>query len=174
MGVDSTFGRGSTFWFRLRLPDSAPIASASSSRFGARCDRPEGRSLRILAAEDNPVNQLLIGALLRKMGHRPTIVANGRLAVEAAQADHFDCVLMDMQMPEMDGLAATRAIRASAGPCAAVPIVALTADASPERRRFYDGAGLSDFLTKPIDGSALAALLQTLTTTNDRPIQEQA
>jgi len=69
---------------------------------------------------------------------------------------------MDMQMPELDGLAATRVIRASGGPCAAVPIFALTADASAERRRFYDGAGLTDFLTKPIDLKALAERLATI------------
>jgi DNA-binding response OmpR family regulator len=67
----------------------------------------------------------------------------------------FDCILMDMQMPEMDGIAATRAIRAEGGPNAAVPIIALNADAAPERRRFYKNIGLTDFITKPISIEAL-------------------
>ena len=69
---------------------------------------------------------------------------------------------MDMQMPNMDGITATRTIRQSGGPCADIPIIALTADASPERRRFYDNAGLTDFITKPIDGAALGARLAAL------------
>ena len=106
----------------------------------------------------------MVGAILRRLGHVAICVENGRLAVEVATFRRFDCILMDMQMPEMDGLAATRAIRTSGGPSADAPIIALTADASSERRRFYDGAGLSDFMTKLIDrkalGNRLAAIAQ--------------
>lgn len=102
---------------------------------------------------------MLVLAMLRRMGHEPACVDNGRLAVEAVAQGVFDCVVMDMQMPELDGITATRAIRASG---ASLPIFALSADASPERRRFYENAGLDDFLTKPIDTARLAACLATV------------
>ena len=175
MGVNSRLGRGSTFWFELDMATgtlAAPIVKAD--RLLSR------RSLDVLVAEDNPVNQMLIGALLQRFGHTATCVENGRLAVEIAAVRRFDCILMDMQMPEMDGLAATRAIRASPGPNAAVPIIALTADASSERRRFYDNVGLTDFLTKPIDrkalGDRLAAIADALpaNATATAPVAEAA
>nr|WP_294851594.1 ATP-binding protein [uncultured Sphingomonas sp.] len=156
MGVESRVGRGSTFWCNLIMEDgqggdtrSAEAADAHGLAF----------HLDVLVAEDNPVNQLLIGAILRKLGHRPTIVENGRLAVEAVESGGYDCVLMDMQMPELDGPAATRAIRNSGTRQADIPIFALTADASPERRRFYEGAGLTGFLTKPVNQAELASAL---------------
>ena len=158
IGIESAPGRGSTFWFEVPLEQS----DAADWRAPA-VDLPiSQRRLDILVAEDNPVNQMLIGAILRRLGHKAILVENGRMAVEAALDQRFDCILMDMQMPEMDGLAATRAIRASLGPCAAVPIFALTADASPERRRFYDNAGLTGFMTKPIDRHALATRLAAI------------
>ena len=123
---------------------------------------PGAHQYNILVAEDNPVNQMLIAAIVRRLGHALTIVENGRQAVAAAAAEYYDVILMDMQMPEMDGLAATRAIRASAGPCARTMIIALIADASPERKRFYDGAGFSHFLTKPVDREALATSLAAI------------
>ena len=153
VGVRSRIGRGSTFWLEVPLADSDQLAVTAIAP--ARSAVISGAPLDLLVAEDNPVNQMLIGAILRRLGHRATCVDNGRLAVDAARERRYDCILMDMQMPEMDGLAATRAIRASGGPCADVTIIALTADASPERRRFYDGAGLTGFVTKPIDRALL-------------------
>ena len=87
--------------------------------------------------------------------------------MEAAAREAFDLILMDMQMPEMDGLAATRAIRGGTGPCAAVPIIALTADASAERRRFYDNVGLTEFLTKPINTELLGERLRLIVAGHD-------
>ena len=154
VGVRSRIGRGSTFWLDLSLEDGAAQEAAEPAA-APRVFSAPGGPLDLLVAEDNPVNQMLIGAILRRLGHKVTCVDNGRLAVDAARIRAFDCILMDMQMPEMDGLAATRAIRSSGGPCADIAIIALTADASPERRRFYDGAGLTAFLTKPIDRAQL-------------------
>ncbi len=158
IGVRSCSGRGSTFWLELELPtarsEGAPIEPLELAASATPLD--------LLVAEDNPVNQMLISAILRRLGHRATCVENGRLAVEIAAARRFDCILMDMQMPVMDGLAATRAIRGSGSASADVPIIALTADASAERRRFYDGAGLTDILTKPIDHAALAQRLTAI------------
>ena len=116
--------------------------------------------LRILVAEDNPVNRLLIGTRLRRMGHRVTMVEDGRKAVDAVREGDFDVVLMDMQMPELDGAGATREIRRMAGPEAHVPIVALTADALPEFREHYMASGLDDYLTKPVDWDALERVLR--------------
>ena len=166
VGVRSRVNRGSTFWFELSLPDG----DLADSDQAATPERLPARPLDLLVAEDNPVNQMLIGAILRRFGHRVTCVENGRQAVDLAALRHFDCILMDMQMPEMDGIAATRAIRSSDGPCAATPIIALTADASAERRRFYDGAGLTDFLTKPIDRKALGERLAALAEPTKPPV----
>lgn len=164
LGFDSEPGRGSTFWFELLLDEatSEPVRARPAHR-ALKAARP----LKVLVAEDNPVNQLLVTALLRRQGHVATCVEDGLKAVDAALAEAFDCILMDMQMPVMDGITATRTIRQSTGPCADVPIIALTADASPERRRFYDNAGLTDFITKPIDGNALADRLAAIATPVD-------
>lgn len=159
LGVESTVGQGSTFWVELELPDGQASLEEGRPWPGPLAS---DATLDVLVAEDNPVNQMLIETILRRFGHTVTCVANGRLAVEAASARYYDCILMDMQMPELDGLAATRQIRASEGPCAAVPIIALTADAAPERRRFYDNAGLTGFLTKPIDSAELQRHLASL------------
>ena len=150
-------GVGSTFTFELPLERvEAPAAVLGETPLPDGASAAPTRALRLLVAEDNKVNQMLIAALLRRLGHDCTIVANGREAVEALAAEPFDGVLMDMQMPEMDGLTATRAIRRT-DPL--TPIIALTADASAERRRFYDNAGLTDFLTKPIELDRLGAVL---------------
>jgi CheY-like chemotaxis protein len=109
--------------------------------------RVSGRA-RILLAEDNPVNQQVAVALLRKRGHEVFAVDDGRQAVEAAQRDRFDLVLMDIQMPEMDGHEATRNIRRFAD-ADTLPIVALTAHAFAEQRERSRAAGMNDFLAKP-------------------------
>jgi PAS domain S-box-containing protein len=157
-GVHSHPGCGSTFWLEVPLPVGS---DAEHFDIPANCN-PDSRALDLLVAEDNPVNQMIIGAILGRLGHRVTCVENGRLALELATARAFDAILMDMQMPEMDGLATTRAIRNLPAPHGTVPIIALTADASSERRRFYDGAGLTDFLTKPIDRRLLAERLDAI------------
>ncbi len=158
LGFDSKPGKGSSFWFELALDEAQTVPARSRP---TRMVKP-ARALDVLVAEDNPVNQLLVTALLRRLGHQPHCVDDGLKAVEAAGMRAYDCILMDMQMPNMDGITATRTIRQSGGPCADIPIIALTADASPERRRFYDNAGLTDFMTKPIDGPALGARLAAI------------
>jgi two-component system sensor histidine kinase/response regulator len=121
------------------------------------------RSLRILVAEDNPVNRTLVTALLTKRGHMVVTVVNGREAVAAVAKDAFDVVLMDVQMPEMDGLDATGAIRKSEeGIGARVPIIALTAHAMTGDREICMAAGMDGYLTKPINAKELFALLESL------------
>ena len=116
-------------------------------------------SLRILVAEDNEVNQLLIESLLIHLGHKPSMVANGRQALERAAEGGWDAVLMDMQMPELDGLASTRAIRSLHPPNSEVPIIAMTANAREEDRAACLAAGMNDFVSKPVDVRALQKAL---------------
>ncbi|PCD03891.1 hypothetical protein COC42_06070 [Sphingomonas spermidinifaciens] len=155
--VESAPGKGACFSFEVRLAAAAgqPIAEP-------RAAAPAVAPLSLLLAEDNAINRMLVEALVRRDGHAITSVENGRLAVEAAAERHYDAILMDMQMPELDGLAATRAIREGGGPNAATPIIALTADAALERRTLYDDAGLTDLMTKPIDGAALIDRLRRI------------
>ena len=106
--------------------------------------------LRILLAEDNRVNQMLALRLLEKMGYRPEIVSNGLEAVAAIQQAHFDVILMDVQMPEMDGLEATRQIRQDRSGDAGPRIVAMTANAMQGDREICLAAGMDDYVSKPI------------------------
>jgi two-component system, sensor histidine kinase and response regulator len=122
------------------------------------------RSLRILLAEDNAVNRQLVTALLAKRGHTSVSVVNGREAVAAAAKGGFDLVLMDVQMPEMDGLRATAAIRRAEEVTGThVPIVALTAHAMKGDREACLAAGTDEYLSKPVNATELFALIETLT-----------
>ena len=117
-------------------------------------------ALRVLVAEDNAVNPILVKALLDRMGHFSDLVGNGLEAVRQVQAARYDLVLMDMQMPEMDGVSATRAIRALAGPEHRVPIVAMTANAMAEDRAACLAAGMDDYVSKPVDVQLLTQAIE--------------
>lgn len=112
--------------------------------------------------EDNPVNLQVARQMLERMGVTVVSAANGRLGVEQFAAQHIDMVLMDMQMPEMDGLEATRSLRAmqigSGGP--SIPIIALTANAQPEDRERCYAAGMNDFIVKPFSQNVLIGVLE--------------
>jgi PAS domain S-box-containing protein len=154
IGVVSEPGEGSTFWFtivgaRTAAPEEAEPIPAGEIHLPAR----------ILVAEDLPMNQLVIEGYLRSVGHEIAFAANGVEAIAALEADRFDLVLMDVEMPEMDGIAATRAIRGSDGPMRDVPIVALTANALLEDAALCKAAGMNDFLSKPIERSALYTMI---------------
>jgi len=161
-GIDvrSRPGEGSVFTARVacqRPPRSHATAVPQSA---AAPDAPTAAApLRVLVAEDNPVNVVLAEAMLRHLGHAPESVPNGREALRVLQAERWDVVLMDMQMPELDGPGATRAIRALDGPQARVPIVAMTANALPEDRQHCLDVGMDDYLAKPLDLAALQAVL---------------
>jgi CheY-like chemotaxis protein len=118
--------------------------------------------LRILVAEDNPTNQMITRRMLEKMGHNVYVVDNGRQAVEAFDGHHFDIILMDMEMPEMDGTEAARAIRrheASAGG-GRVPILAVTGNTAESARAACAAAEMGSFLTKPFNRAELATALE--------------
>ena len=108
------------------------------------------------------MNQLLIKALLDQLGHFCDIVGNGIEAVHQVQAAHYDLLLMDIQMPDMDGVAATRAIRALAGPLSAIPILAMTANVMVEQQAEYLRAGMSGVVAKPIDPHRLALAMHAV------------
>ncbi len=153
IGIESKPGRGARFWFRIPFAFAVPPLKR-------RSPAPENqRSLDILVAEDNPINRELIEALLRAAGHRCTLVADGRAAVAAVQADRYDIVLMDVQMPVLNGLCAAREIRRLDTPVSAIPIVALTADAFADQVKACLDAGMNDHVAKPIDPSRLRRAL---------------
>jgi CheY-like chemotaxis protein len=118
--------------------------------------------LQILVAEDTPASQLVIKALLEKRGHRVHVVADGAEAVEAARALAYDAILLDIQMPVMDGYEAARRIRDLPAPNGAAPIVALTAQAMPSDRQRALAAGMTDHVSKPVRPPLLYALLDRI------------
>jgi CheY-like chemotaxis protein len=151
IGVESQLGEGSTFWFEIDL--DAGVAPKTSEELAA--SRPAMPALRILVAEDNPVNRKVIGGMLAEGGHQVDFAVNGREAVTMALAGDYRLILMDVHMPEQDGRAATRAIRAAGGPRAEVPIIAATASLSPDGIRSCLDAGMNDYVAKPINPAAL-------------------
>jgi CheY-like chemotaxis protein len=146
---------------RVHLP--LPVVDPPQERVSQSAGR--GRSgfagfpgYQILVAEDNRVNQLVIRRMLERLGPQVVIANDGREAVEAAKDGRFDLVLMDCQMPEMDGLAATRTLRQH-WDAAALPILALTADADQQTYDACREVGMNDHLTKPLELDRLAAAL---------------
>ncbi|HEY0836553.1 MAG TPA: ATP-binding protein, partial [Azospirillum sp.] len=162
IGVESAVGQGSRFWFEVPVTpaEGAPVEEPPApASLPAPAPAPAPASLDVLLAEDSEVNQLVALGFLKKLGHRVVVVNNGRAAVEAVQARPFDAVLMDIEMPEMDGLAATHAIRALPGPAAAVPIIALTADTLAGDAERCLAAGMNAYLMKPLNPHQLRAVL---------------
>ena len=171
ISVSSVPDKGSTFRFSLTLPWSETLV-ADQKTDGDGIDNLKvrivalGRPLKILIAEDDATNRLVVGKMLKEFDTETQVVTDGVQAVQAASEGDHDLVLMDVRMPCMDGLAATRAIRSRGGRFAAMPIVALTANAFPEDVRECREAGMSDFLAKPLRKSALAdALLRAISET---------
>jgi signal transduction histidine kinase/CheY-like chemotaxis protein len=156
IAVSSEPGRGSRFIATLHCMQGD---AAAPTLVQAEPMPPAAVGVDVLVAEDNPVNQLLIQTILQRMGHRPVLVADGQQAVEQARSACWSLVLMDMQMPVLDGVGATRAIRALPGDQGRVPIVAMTANAREDDRRVCLDAGMDDFVSKPIDTQALRAAI---------------
>jgi PAS domain S-box-containing protein len=170
IGLESAAGRGSTFWFDLPLVEAAgapPVPRdlgglrARVAEWPAPATAPPGGprfSARVLVVEDNPVNLRVVSHMLQKLGCRVDVAGNGLEAVQMTAQLPYDLVLMDVQMPEMDGFSATRVIRereALRGTTMRIPIIALTADAmAGDRERCLD-AGMNDYVTKPIEPASL-------------------
>ena len=155
IGVESTPGKGSLFWFTMPavpLPDSPTPASVP--------DQPATvRPLHILVAEDNAVNLRVVTGLAEHLGHRVTGAPNGQVCLDLVAADPPDVIFMDMQMPLMDGVQATRALRARG---VRLPVIGVTANALPEDRRACLEAGMDDFLPKPLTVDAIARALDRI------------
>jgi signal transduction histidine kinase/CheY-like chemotaxis protein len=153
IGVESVPGSGSTFWFHLPLKKQDVQATNYRQQEipQRRATKPqEPLGLKLLLAEDNPINQEVARELLRMMGCEVAVVENGREAVELVKREAFDVVLMDCHMPELDGFEATRQIRALAAPTCDVPIIAMTASASSADRDACMDAGMDGHLAKPV------------------------
>ncbi|WP_416246256.1 ATP-binding protein [Desulfocurvibacter africanus] len=156
--VRSTLGQGSTFTVSVLL-EAAPEEEASADPLGGGIAQDRARPLKILLAEDNEINRLMAVELLTLRGHEVATADNGKKVLAALARDSFDLVLMDAQMPEMDGVEATRRIRAGEAGEPRIPIVAMTAYAlQGDRERFLE-AGMDDYLSKPIDLKELDRVL---------------
>jgi len=162
--AESEPGVGSTFRVSLPIPwkGAAARPAVSAKAAAAAPAAHNGRPLRVLAAEDNAVNQLVLKTLLAQVGVAPEIVCDGRAALEAWTREPWDLILMDVQMPVMDGPSAARAIRAAEASSGRVrtPIVALTANAMAHQVAAYAEAGMDAHVAKPIEAAALYAALQ--------------
>jgi len=151
--AESQIGQGSLFTF------AAPFPAAEAPMTDGSTPQPMAAPSRILVAEDEPTNRTVISVLLRRAGHRVQLAEDGEAAVQAASAGDCDLILMDMRMPGVDGLEATRRIRALQGSAGSVPIIALTANAMAEDREACLEAGMDDYLAKPISPTRLQSLL---------------
>ena len=153
-------GHGSTFRFSIVAQQASRPQTATASKIAIDPHMAERHPLRILLAEDNVVNQKLALRLLQQMGYRADLASNGIEAIQCVTRQTYDVVLMDVQMPEMDGLEATRRI-VQRWPATQRPrIVAMTANAMQGDREACLAAGMDDYVTKPIRVDALVAALQ--------------
>ncbi|MCE3288796.1 MAG: sensor histidine kinase/response regulator [Caulobacter sp.] len=166
IGVESELGKGTTFTFTLPLPR---VGDSRAEALPAVPPTPPdaeltGETLKVLAAEDNEVNQLVLKTLLHQVGIDPVVVSDGAQAIAAWEAETWDVILMDVQMPEVDGPTAAREIRRreAATGRARTPIVALTANAMSHQVAEYREAGMDGFVAKPIEVGRLFAALEAV------------
>ena len=152
MSVTSTPGQGSTFSFTVRCQTAQqPQRGDPSNAIWTPAAHRGAVSGRVLIAEDNPVNQLLMVRLLERSGHQVVVAGNGRAALAAISQQSFDLVLMDVQMPELDGLEATRLLRQSERATGKyLPVIAMTAHAMQGDREKCLSAGMTAYVAKPI------------------------
>ena len=169
IGAQSQPGHGSTFWFELNLPQAAgPASPAVRKRDEHLTPRPiSAMAPLVLVVEDSPVNRVVATRVLERCGYHTHAVADGREALEALTTSHYDAVLMDCQMPEVDGYQATRELRRRENGERRTPVIAMTAHAMTGDRERCLEAGMDDYITKPLRA-------QTLTDTLERWIKQPA
>ncbi len=154
--VSSEVGVGSVFTVTLHLPETTAPDDATD---GAASDMGSGRRLRVLVAEDHPINLKYMAILLEKMGHDATFCENGQEALELLKSQPFDVVLLDYHMPVLDGLAATEAIRRLDGPAADIKVILVTADVVNDTRKRALEVGVNEFTSKPLQAGDLQRAL---------------
>jgi CheY-like chemotaxis protein len=156
VGMNSQLGQGSTFWCEIRFAfGRAPLGNDNvHTRSNTTCLN----GMRILLTEDNLLNQQVACDMLEDAGALVTVASHGAEALELLHQKEFECILMDIQMPEMDGLEAVKRIRADLALCA-LPVIALTANARSEEREHYIASGMNDVISKPIDSTRLFEIL---------------
>jgi CheY-like chemotaxis protein len=170
IGVTSEIGQGSLFRFTIRgrvvrTPEEPPSARVYAPRWDAQLARR--LPLQVLVAEDNPINQQVIQMMLQRLGYTPDLVANGQEVVTALRQRAYDLILMDVQMPEMDGLTATRQVR---GQFSRQPwIIGLSANAFAEDQEVALAAGMDDYLVKPLKMEDLVWVLQQVPCARSSP-----
>jgi len=176
VGVESAPGQGANFWIAvdLRAADEAIVPLPDVHSKSRLLTLPGERRLNLLVVEDNQINQVVIASMLRNAGHECDIAKDGRDAIAAVQRAEFDGVLMDIQMPVLDGVEATHAIRALGGKFAHLPIIALTANAMAGDEERYLSLGMNDYVAKPIDPDRLTLALRRSVATDAAPIRRSA
>jgi len=176
IGVESEPDEGSCFWFEIPLVPGSSSAADLTVTTGPATDSvapvawqlhdqpvaspPAAPAVRILLAEDSPANQVVARALLKETGYHIDTVNNGKQAVESLRNQTYDLVLMDISMPEMNGMQATAVIRELAGDKGRIPIIAMTAHAIKGDREKFLAAGMNDYISKPIDKQLLFKVLE--------------
>ena len=174
----SNFGRGTIFVVEipLRVADAGTAVPSSRRASTQDADQNLPQNLRVLVAEDNPTNQIVIGQTLRRLGCTVDLVGNGQEAVSAVAARPYDLVVMDVSMPVLDGIEATRLIRSRHDPT--LPIIGYTAHAMLEERRRFLAAGMSEVVPKPVSpkdlSAAIRSVLRDRPTADHRPPSEPA
>ena len=161
IGVDSEYGKGSVFWLTLELPSSDHITASDTPEKDANTSTTSAMPAgKILIAEDNEINQKVISLMIKSLKIDYDIVDNGTRVLERLNSAPYDLILMDCQMPELDGYETTRIIRKSDKPYQQIPIIALTANAMKSDREKCLASGMSDFIPKPINQENLNSILR--------------
>ncbi|MEP6432303.1 MAG: response regulator, partial [Lentilitoribacter sp.] len=179
---ESTYGLGSQFWFDLPLNEGRDIEKDTLEETAIIAVIDNNEPLKVLVADDNETNQMIISVILKRLGCYTDIVSDGIEAVQAVKDNSYDIILMDVSMPNMDGLEATRQIRSLASEKSSVKIVALTAYTQEEDKLKVFDAGMDAFLSKPVFRNDIVTLINNMVgqqsnsppqTVPDAPLQEK-
>ncbi|WP_435256753.1 ATP-binding protein [Thioclava sp. FR2] len=157
---DSELGKGTTFTVRIPMRGTTEAEPSTQQALPEATDQ---RGMDLLVVDDNALNRDLLSEMLEQMGHRVCVAPGGREAIETAAQAPFDAILMDISMPEVNGIQATRAIRGGEGPNRLTPVIAVTAHAMPQERAEFFDAGMEGFVEKPVRRKTLAEALREIT-----------
>ena len=151
--------KGTTISFFIIVQPAAAVLSEKTPEETITCEHVQPK--HVLVVEDEHINALVVSSMLEKIGHTATVVDNGYKALELLEKESFDCILMDIQMPQMDGIETARAIRQNKSDnCSETPIIALTAHAMKGDKELFLEAGMNDYLTKPVEIEDLQKVLR--------------